>query len=211
MSVFYKWLETLRPLWTQNWHCLFWDSCLQNKECLCHEPEQEKRGRKSFRRKWTTYILFGIFENLEDTIKKSLTKQWSYWKCFPSSLHLQNKLIRKLWFVYLQYRDQESIVSLANCRFGSSGREQPKPSPVLLLHKRWCTEHFWRIQLLLHSIRYDFSCFLLPAKWINATGPKLKKNKQPNRGLFKQLLKGTIFNPYEWKMNPFSFCIWCLV
>lgn len=69
-SVFYKQWETLPPLWTQNWHCLFWDSCLQNKECLCHEPKQEKRGRKKFQEKMSKIHAFSIFENLEDTRKK---------------------------------------------------------------------------------------------------------------------------------------------
>lgn len=37
---------------------------------------REKRGKgKSFKRKWTKYKPFQIFENLEDIHKKSLSKQ----------------------------------------------------------------------------------------------------------------------------------------
>lgn len=50
-SVLCKWLETLPPLWTQKWHCLFWDSYLRNKEFLCQEPKQEKKGKKKIQEK----------------------------------------------------------------------------------------------------------------------------------------------------------------
>lgn len=152
-------------LWTQSWHCLFWDSCLQNKECLCHEPKQEKRGRKKFQEKMNkTYTFSDTWElrRYQEKKKKSLTEQGSYWKLLPSSLHLQNKLIRKFWFIYHQYKYQENSTSSANCLVGSSDRDLPKPSPVFLLHKRWCRERFWGSSYcftILRKIFHFFSCW----------------------------------------------------
>lgn len=112
-------------LWTLSWLCLFWDSCLWNKECLCHEPKQEKKKEKVSGKNeqnihffFFIFFFFQIFENLEGTRKKKKFEQWSYWKSFPSSLHLQNKLIRTFWFIYLQWRDQENVPSSANFGLG---------------------------------------------------------------------------------------------
>lgn len=127
-------------------------------------PSKKRGEEKSFRRKWTKHTLFQILENLEGTKKKkkSLTEQGSYWKLLPSSLHLQNKLIRKFWFIYHQYKYQENSTSSANCLVGSSDRDLPKPSPVFLLHKRWCRERFWGSSYcftILRKIFHFFSCW----------------------------------------------------